>query len=93
MHAGKIATSSRLKDTLAAIYGRWQTTQEIADRTGSVAVHSDVAALRAGGLVVLSRFVRTTEAGRKVYAYCATVPLTETPAGSDSIINPPQGAV
>ena len=97
MHAGKIATSSRLKATLAAITGGLRTTQGIADLTGSVAVHSDIAALRCAGIIVETQYIGRTETGRNVYAYYAPVSNPEITVGprtgNDNIINPPLGDI
>jgi hypothetical protein len=51
MHTGSLATSARLQATLACISdGQWHSTREIATRTFSMAVHSDMAALKANGI-------------------------------------------
>ena len=56
MHCGRIETSKRLQDTLAALQdGQWHTTREIRLVTNSEAVHSDINALRAGGIVYESK--------------------------------------
>lgn len=53
MHAGKIETSNRLRATLQHLSdGAWHTTLEINRATGSMAVHSDIAALRANNIRV-----------------------------------------
>jgi biotin operon repressor len=50
MHSGNLATSERLISTLAAIQdGNWHSTLAIMLKTHSVAVHSDISALRAEG--------------------------------------------
>jgi hypothetical protein len=51
MNHGNLATSYRLQATLSAIRD-WASTREISTRTGSMAVHSDVAGLRENGIVV-----------------------------------------
>ena len=56
MHCGRIETSKRLQDTLAVLQdGEWHTTRDIRLRTNSEAVHSDINALRAGGIVYESK--------------------------------------
>jgi hypothetical protein len=69
MNAGSIQTSGRLRDTLAAIRD-WATTAEISAATGSMAVHSDIAALRANGISVRAERV-PGYGGRCVYRYRA----------------------
>jgi biotin operon repressor len=72
MHAGKLETSERLKLTLAALQGGELSTREIAARTFSVAVHSDLAALKANGVEITKR-----QSG-KLFFYRLTAP-DETP--------------
>jgi hypothetical protein len=74
MHAGKLTTSPRLRATLSAINERWQTTREISQRTESMAVHSDIAALRANGIAIERKCIGRTENGNQVWAYKATIP-------------------
>ena len=51
MHAGSLQTSSRMMDTLSVLKdGREHSTLAIGNLTGSVAVHSDIAALRENGI-------------------------------------------
>ncbi len=69
MHAGKIESSGRLKATIAALWGGWRTTLEISKATGSLAVHSDIAGLRANGVQIETRYAGRTEFGNKIYAY------------------------
>lgn len=69
MNAGSIQTSGRLQATLAAI-ADWATTAQISTATGSMAVHSDIAALRANGVAVLAERVPGYH-GRCVYRYRA----------------------
>jgi len=53
MHAGKLGSSDRLQHTLAVLAdGEPHTTWNIARQTRSVAVHSDIAALRANDIDV-----------------------------------------
>jgi hypothetical protein len=74
MHAGKIATSKRLQATLEAIKGGWRTTLDISHATGSMAVHSDIAALRAQGIRVDARYAgMSPEPGKnRIWEYRAT---------------------
>lgn len=56
MHAGNLATSKRLKDTLYFLRdGAWHSTLEIRCFTNSCAVHSDIAGLVANGIKVESK--------------------------------------
>jgi len=54
MNAGNLKTSNRLQKTLSVLKEGWHTTWEIGQATQSMAVHSDVAALRANGIVIKS---------------------------------------
>ena len=59
LHAGNIETSHRLQHTLHVLqfYGsRWASTLDIARRTQSCAVHSDMAALKANGIQYEQRY-------------------------------------
>ena len=70
MNAGNLATSRRLQATLNILRdGGWHTTLELHDGTGSMAVHSDVAGLRANGICVESRFAGRGAGGCKIHAY------------------------
>lgn len=75
MNAGRIESSPRLQATLAALRDRrWHTTREIAEVTGSQAVHSDVAAIRHWQRIenkppIECEYQGRTGAGAKVYAY------------------------
>ena len=70
MHAGKVETSSRLRETFAALVAlRTPTTREIAVLTGSMAVHSDIAGLRANGIGI-----RHWQAGR-LHHYALESPI------------------
>lgn len=65
-------TSPRLAAVVSMLRRRGDygaTTAEIQSETGSMAVHSDVAEIRANGLAVDCKFDSRTEAGRKVYRY------------------------
>jgi len=68
MNAGSIYTSRRLQATLAAIRGGWASTREISTRTGSMAVHSDIAGLRDNGLEVETRWSHDAN-GRRIHEY------------------------
>ena len=62
--------TARMQATIRALGGRgWRTSAEIAAQTGSVAVHSDVADLRASGVPVECKYSHTTGSGRRVYKY------------------------
>ena len=68
MHAGKVTTSRRLQATLRALRGgNWRSTRAIMRATGSVAVHSDLAALRANGRNYEKRSVAGNDGGRVYY--------------------------
>ncbi len=68
MHAGKLESSQRLKDTYAVLSDRdWHSTRDIGRLTGSCAVHSDIAALRENGMDVVKRQRR--HMGIPVYEY------------------------
>ena len=55
MHAGCVKSSLRLQKTMLTLSDNiWHTTREISQKTGSMAVHSDIAGLRANGVRVLS---------------------------------------
>ena len=70
MHAGKLATSKRMKATFKSLRRRiWTTTREISRRTGSMAVHSDIAALRAQGINVQTKYIGMFENGARIWAY------------------------
>jgi len=58
----------RLRSVLSD--GQWHTTADIASRTKSCAVHSDVSDLRRAGIEVECRLLRVDRlSGRRVYAY------------------------
>lgn len=72
MHAANLSKSARLQRTLTYLRGagaRGLSTSAISRRTGSMAVHSDIAELRANGVGVTCRYDHTTPAGRRVYRY------------------------
>ena len=74
MHSGSM-DSERLKRTWMYLLARQQngsgpaTTAEIAARTGSQAVHSDIAGVRANGIPVTCRYRGKSDNGAKVYEY------------------------
>jgi hypothetical protein len=63
MNAGNLATSKRLQDTLQVLSagGMWST-RAISTFTGSMAVHSDISALRANGIDI-----ETQRDGKRYY--------------------------
>lgn len=70
MHAATLERSPRLRrlrDVLAA-HPDGLTTMALVQWTGSCAVHSDVAELRANGIGVACEYLGTRE-GRRVYRY------------------------
>ena len=72
MHASRVAHSPRLQQLLAYLTERGEkgaTTREIVDATGSCAVHSDVAELRANGHDISCLYVGATEDKRRIYLY------------------------
>lgn len=70
MHAAKLDRSPRLARTLDVLRAHpgGCTTLELVLHTGSCAVHSDVAELRANGIPVRCVYERTAN-GRRVYRY------------------------
>lgn len=69
MHAANVEKSFRLRRMLAALqdarhYGA--TTYDLQVQTGSMAVHSDVAELRANGYLVSCDCEGTTQSGRRI---------------------------
>ena len=70
MHAGKLSNSPRLRRLLDVLEAHPDglTTMELIHWTGSCAVHSDVAELRANGIKVGCQYERTVN-GRRVYRY------------------------
>ena len=76
MHSGLLSSSKRLQDTLKAMQpaGVWHSTRDIAVKTGSMAVHSDIAALKANGVHYVKR-----QKG-KIVEYCLCENLVEVPS-------------
>ena len=68
LHAGDIRTSRRLQDTAAILRTAGAvgiTTLGISRATGSCAVHSDIAGLRANGFVIEKKRERDTERAKQ----------------------------
>jgi hypothetical protein len=77
MRAARLSRSPRLQAVLEILSERGRigaTTREIQLETGSVAVHSDVAELRANGLTVCCSYDGLSERGRRVYRYAIAAP-------------------
>jgi hypothetical protein len=74
-HAARLSSSPRLRALLTALLkagDRGLTTREIFDRTGSMAVHSDVHELRQNGYRIGCRMVedvRDSAGGRRRFRY------------------------
>jgi hypothetical protein len=70
-HAAILNKSERLKKLDALLCdGELHTTKEIQERTGSVAVHSDIHELRCNGRNISPAiYLGRTEANRKIHAY------------------------
>lgn len=72
MNAGNMHTSRRLRETANVLEdGLEHSSAEIHARTGSMAVHSDVAALRGppNNLVIQQRYDGVTEGGARISKY------------------------
>ena len=70
MNAAKLERSERLRRTYYVLLSGPKTTQELQELTGSMAVHSDVAELKANGIKVLpAKYIGKSSGGRKVYLY------------------------
>lgn len=72
MHAGHIFSSDRLYRTWVSLRqagARGLTTRQLSRKTGSMAVHSDVQAIRANGYEVTCEYDHTTERGSRSYRY------------------------
>ena len=70
IHAAKFDKSKRLQRTLAVLADHQpHTTWQIAQRTQSVAVHTDIAELRANGNIIESQRLGRTSDGRMIHAY------------------------
>ncbi len=69
-HAANLATSRRLQNTLDCLSdGCWHSAFELAQRTKSVAVHSDCSELRANGIPVEQEYNGESENGRRISQY------------------------
>ena len=70
MHAASLAKSPRLQRTLNVLkaHPAGLTTMELVHQTGSCAVHSDAAELRANGIPVSCEY-QGTQNGRRIYRY------------------------
>lgn len=69
-HGGNPATSVRLKNTLAVLSDmKPHSTLDIQEKTGSMAVSTDIGDLRKSGYEIECHFSRVTFNGRKVYVY------------------------
>lgn len=69
MNFGKLETSELLQQTLAVLqHGGVKTSLEIAQATASLAVHSDIAALRKNGLQIETRYLGKID-GRRRFGY------------------------
>lgn len=70
MHAAKLCRSPRLMRTLDVLRAHPDglTTLELVQWTGSCAVHSDVAEIRANGIGVACEYLGTRD-GRRIYRY------------------------
>ena len=70
-HCGNVSKSKRLRSTLAVVKElKTFTTLQLQERTGGMKVSTDIDDLRRAGYPVsMARYVRTTDAGRKVYEY------------------------
>lgn len=70
-HAATLADSERLIVLHSILSdGLPHTTAELSERTGSMAIHSDVHELRQNGVAVgKARYVGLSQSGRKVYEY------------------------
>ena len=71
IHAGKLSSSARLQATLRVLSDcHAHSTRDIAETTGSQAVHTDIAELRANGLPVgPAVYAGRSQEGRKIYCY------------------------
>lgn len=72
MHAARIENSKRLQRVLDALLragDKGLTTLDLFMATGSMAVHSDVAELRANGYDVTCAMAGKNSSGRRIYCY------------------------
>jgi hypothetical protein len=68
MNFANIERSARLQKTFAALKIGTRTTAELQRETGSMAVHTDIAELRANGKTIKTQYVGRID-GRKIYSY------------------------
>jgi len=70
IHFAKLSSSPRLRLLLDVLTdGKQHTTRDIFDRTGSMAVHTDISELRANGYTIVTDCQGRNEHGRTVYSY------------------------
>jgi hypothetical protein len=70
MHFADAKKSHRLRRTIKALGRSWRTTAQLQAETGSMAVHTDIAELRANGKDVLCRYDHTDkQTGSRIYRY------------------------
>jgi DeoR/GlpR family transcriptional regulator of sugar metabolism len=73
-HAADIDKSARLKKLLEILADGFEySTAELQERTGSMAIHTDIHELRSNGYAVKCRYVGKHD-DKKVYAYKLEVP-------------------
>lgn len=69
-HAARIENSDRLRKTLTALSaGHFVTAREIANKTGSMAVHTDIHELRQNGFKIVCTYKKTATSGRSLPHY------------------------
>ncbi len=70
IHAAKYRNSARLQSVHRALLDGPKTSAELRQLTNGVAIHSDIAELRAGGVPVApAEYVGRSEDNRKIYRY------------------------
>jgi len=75
-HAANLLTSRRLQTLRDALSdGTWHSCWSLQQKTGSMAVHSEIAELRANGLDVRQRYSGRTPSGRRISEY--RIPLSQ----------------
>lgn len=75
IHFAKIDKSERLQRLLGLLRdGKAHTTFDLASATNSMAVHTDIAELRANGHNVRTRYLGKRADGRRIYAYTLLEP-------------------
>jgi hypothetical protein len=74
IHAGRIETSRRLQAVHRALLDGPKTSAELQRFTGGMAIHSDIAELRAQGIPVApAKYLHKTTDGHKIYLYAMEV--------------------